>query len=143
MKGMNFKTLACWCLCLLLFPLQSCNDDVDDLQAQANLLKERVTVLEQAVEQLNTSVAAWQYLQTGAPIVGVTPIEKGYRIEISVTNAEGVAEAKSFEVVTGENVEGLLPLIRISADGYWECSTDQGKTYTAMTDASGNKSGEL
>ena len=117
MKGMNIKTLACWCFCLLLLPLQSCNDDVDDLQAQANLLKERVTVLEQAVEQLNTSVAAWQYLQTGAPIVGVTPVEKGYRIEISVTNAEGVAEAKSFEVVTGENVEGLLPLMRINADG--------------------------
>ena len=139
MKGMNIKTLACWCFCLLLLPLQSCNDDVDDLQAQANLLKERVTVLEQAVEQLNTSVAAWQYLQTGAPIVGVTPVEKGYRIEISVTNAEGVAEAKSFEVVTGENVEGLLPLMRINADGYWECSTDQGKTYTPMTDADGNK----
>lgn len=139
MKGMNIKTLACWCFCLLLLPLQSCNDDVDDLQAQANLLKERVTVLEQAVEQLNTSVAAWQYLQTGAPIVGVTPVEKGYRIEISVTNAAGVAEAKSFEVVTGENVEGLLPLMRINADGYWECSTDQGKTYTPMTDADGNK----
>lgn len=139
MKGMNIKAFACGCLCLLLLPLHSCNDDIDDLQAQANLLKERVTVLEQAVEQLNTSVAAWQYLQTGAPIVGVTPIEKGYRIELSVTNAEGVAEAKSFEVVTGENVEGLLPLLRINADGFWEFSTDQGQTYIPMTDADGNQ----
>ena len=44
MRNKNIRHLFLWCICCLLFPLHSCND-VDDLQAQANLLKERVATL--------------------------------------------------------------------------------------------------
>ena len=123
-----FKMFVYGCFALLLIPLQSCNDDIDALQAQADSLKERVTALETAVEQLNESVAAWQYLSAGTPIVGVSGIDKGYRIEL--------ADGQSFEVVIGENIDGLLPLISISEDGYWQYSTD-GTTYITMTDDEG------
>ena len=44
-----FKMFVYGCFALLLIPLQSCNDDIDALQAQADSLKERVTALETAV----------------------------------------------------------------------------------------------
>ena len=127
MRNKNIRHLFLWCICCLLFPLHSCND-VDDLQAQANLLKERVATLEKAVEQINESVNGLQYLLSGTSVVGVTAIDKGYKLEL--------ADGQSFNIVTGENVDGLLPLIKISDEGYWMYSVD-GTNYTPMTDGSG------
>ena len=103
MRNKNIRHLFLWCICCLLFPLHSCND-VDDLQAQANLLKERVATLEKAVEQINESVNGLQYLLSGTSVVGVTAIDKGYKLEL--------ADGQSFNIVTGENVDGLLPLLK-------------------------------
>lgn len=127
MRNKNIRHLFLWCICCLLFPLHSCND-VDDLQAQANLLKERVATLEKAVEHINESVNGLQYLLSGTSVVGVTAIDKGYKLEL--------ADGQSFNIVTGENVDGLLPLIKISDEGYWMYSVD-GTNYTPMTDGSG------
>lgn len=128
MKAMKFKILVYGCFCLLLLPFHSCKDDIDDLQAQADLLKERVTALETATDQLNESVVAWQYLQSGVPIVGVSLVDGVYRIEL--------ADGQSFNVVMGQEVDGLFPYVRISADGYWEYSAD-GETYQPVTDDEG------
>lgn len=120
---MNIRHLLLWCICCLLFPLHSCND-VDDLQVQAELLKERVSVLEKSVEQINESVSSLQYLLSGTSIVGVTAIDRGYKLEF--------ADGQSFNVITGENVDGLLPLMKISDEGYWMYSID-GTNYIRMT----------
>lgn len=127
MRNMDIRHLLLWCIGCLLFPLHSC-DDVDDLQARADLLKERVATLEKAVEQINESVNGLQYLLSGTTIVGVTAIDDGYELEL--------ADGQSFSVVTGKNVDGLLPLIKISDEGYWTYSVD-GTNYTPMTDGSG------
>lgn len=124
---MNIRRLFLWCICCLLFPLYSCND-IDDLQAQANLLKERVAAIEESVEQMNESVNALQYLLSGTSIVGVTAIDKGYKLEL--------ADGQSFNIIAGENVDGLLPLIKISDEGYWMYSVD-GTNYIRMTDNNG------
>ena len=127
MKNINIRHLLLWCICCLLFPLHSCND-VDDLQAQANLLKERVAAIEKSVEQMNESVSGLQYLLSGTSIVGVTAIDRGYKLEL--------ADGQSFNIIKGENVDGLLPLLKISDEGYWMYSVD-GTNYICMTDGSG------
>lgn len=127
MKNVNIKYLLIGYICCLLFPLQSCND-VDDLQAQANLLKERVTALETAVGQMNESVNSLQYLLSGTSVVGVTAIDKGYKIEL--------ADGQSFNIVSGEKVDGLLPLMKISDEGHWMYSVD-GTNYIRMIDKDG------
>lgn len=127
MKSMNIKHFLMWCICCLLLPLQSCND-IDELQAQTNLLKERVTALEKAVEQMNESVNGMHYLLSGTSVVGVTAIEKGYRLEL--------ADGQAFDLVTGDNVDGLLPLLKIGDDGCWTYSID-GINYIRMTDKDG------
>lgn len=110
-------------LCLL----QSCND-LDDLQTKADLLKVRVTAIEKAVEQMNESVNGLQYLLSGTTVVGVTAIDKGFKLEL--------ADGQSFDIVTGEQVDGLLPLMKIGADGCWMYSID-GEKYLPMTDKDG------
>lgn len=127
MKNINIRHLLLWCICCLLFPLHSCND-VDDLQAQANLLKEHVAAIEKSVEQMNESVSGLQYLLSGTSIVGVTAIDRGYKLEL--------ADGQSFNIIKGENVDGLLPLLKISDEGYWMYSVD-GTNYIRMTDGSG------
>ena len=127
MKNVHMKHLLLWCICCLVFPLQSC-DDTDDLQARADLLNERVTAIETAIDQMNESVNGLQYLLSGTTIVGVTAIEKGYKVEL--------ADGQSFNVVTGENVDGLLPLMKVSDEGYWMYSVD-GSNYLRMTDKDG------
>lgn len=127
MKNVHMKHLLLGCICWLVFPLQSC-DDVDDLQARANLLKERVTAIETAIEQMNESVNGLQYLLSGTTVVGVTAIEKGYKVEL--------ADGQSFNIVTGDNVDGLLPLMKVSDEGCWMYSVD-GSNYVRMTDKDG------
>lgn len=124
---MNIRHLLLWCICCLLVPLHSCND-VDDLQTQANLLKERVTALEESVGQMNESVSGLQYLLSGTSIVGVTAIDRGYKLEL--------ADGQSFNIIAGENVDGFLPLMKISDEGYWMYSVD-GTNYIRMNDHNG------
>ena len=127
MKNVHMKHLFLWCICCLVFPFQSC-DDVDDLQTRANLLTERVTAMETAIEQMNESVSGLQYLLSGTTVVGVTAIDKGYKVEL--------ADGQSFNIVTGDDVDGLLPLMKVSDEGYWMYSTD-GSNYILMTGTDG------
>ena len=126
---MKLKFLFWGCLCMLLGVVQSCNDDVDDLEAQAAQLQQRVTALEEATQQLNENIAGLQYLLNGFSIVGVSPITDGYRVETS--------DGSQFDLVTGEDVDGLLPLLRIDSNGNWQYSVD-GTNYITLTDGDGN-----
>lgn len=129
MKSMNIRKVFVGCLCGLLLPLHSCND-IDPLQSEADLLKERVAALETAVKQMNESVGSLQHLLSGKQIVGITAIDKGYKVEFS--------DGQSFEVLNGENVDSLLPLLSISSDGYWQYKLNPSDAYTLMLDPDGN-----
>lgn len=143
MKSINIGWRLLWMgLCGVLFTFYSCDQDTDDLQEQANLLKERITAIEKAADSLNESVAALQYLLSGTSVVGVTAVDNGYKLEL--------ADGQSFTLVDGGNVDGLLPQLKISDEGYWMYSLDEGSTYQVLTDSDGapmkaypvNESGE-
>ncbi len=128
MKNVNSPNLCFICIYIILLSLQSCTKD-NDLQLETALLKERVTTLETAMEQMTASVLGLHYLQQGQQVVGVTPIEKGYKVEL--------ANGQSLSLLSAETVNGLVPLLRISPEGYWMYSTDQGIKYMAMVDGEG------
>lgn len=128
MKSMNIKKLFWWCICGLLLPLQACND-IDELQSEANLLKDRVAALETAVKQMNESVNSLQHLLSGKQIVGITAIDKGYKVELN--------DGQSFNVVNGEEVNAGLPLLTIGSDGCWQYKLNPDGPYLPMVDKDG------
>lgn len=125
---MNIKQLLVPAVCsLLLLPLQSCDDDADK-QAQAEYMKEQIDAFESTVDQLNASILCYQSLLSGEIPVGITPIETGYKVELSGGNA--------YNIGTGEKVDAFFPLITISQNGNWAYSFD-GSNYLDFTDPSG------
>lgn len=87
---MNIKQLLVPAVCsLLLLPLQSCDDDADK-QAQAEYMKEQIAAFESTVDQLNASILCYQSLLSGEIPVGITPIETGYKVELSGGNAYNI-----------------------------------------------------
>ena len=97
---MNIKQLLVPAVCsLLLLPLQSCDDDADK-QAQAEYMKEQIAAFESTVDQLNASILCYQSLLSGEIPVGITPIETGYKVELSGGNA--------YNIGTGEKVDAFL-----------------------------------
>lgn len=125
---MNIKHLLLPAVCCLLpLLLQSCDDDADR-QAQAEYMKEQVAALESTVGGLNASILCYQSLLSGEIPVGVTPVEKGYKVELSGGSA--------YHIGTGEAVDALFPLVAISEKGNWSYSFD-GSTYLEFTDPSG------
>ncbi len=122
---MNLKHLLLLVACSLLSTLYSCDDDD---QAQSEFMKEQVTAMEPSVNQLNTSILCYQNLISGELPVGVIPVEKGYKVELS--------GGGTYEVGSGEEVDAFMPLITISKDGNWSYSFD-GTNYITFTDVSG------
>lgn len=99
---MNIKQLLLPTVCsLLLLPLQSCDDDADK-QAQAEYMKEQVAAFEGTVNRLNASILCYQSLLSGEIPVGITPIETGYKVELSGGNA--------YNIGAGEEVDAFFPL---------------------------------
>ena len=130
MKNRSITYLLLFGICSMLFVLQSCQE-TDDLRSEIDSLKNRVQVLEETANQLNTSIESLQYLLNDPVIVGITPIENGYTVELS--------DGKSITVMSGENVNALVPTLSVDNEGYWIYSTDGGTTYMPLKDANGNK----
>ena len=105
-----------------------CIHVIDDLQTDADQLKDRVAKLEEAIIQVNASVNSLQYLLSDKQIVGITAIDKGYKVEMS--------DGQTITVISGEDTEHLLPLLSISEDGYWMYSLD-GETSQKLLDKEG------
>jgi hypothetical protein len=114
----------------MLFVLQSCQE-TDDLRSEIDSLKNRVQILEETANQLNTSIESLQYLLNDPVIVGITPIKNGYTVELS--------DGKSITVMSGEAVNALVPSLSVDNEGYWIYSIDGGITYMPLKDANGNK----
>ena len=128
MKNRSITYLLFGYICYMLFSLHSCNE-IDDLQTDADQLKDRVAKLEEAITKVNASANSLQYLLSDKQIVGITPIDKGYKVEMS--------DGQTITVLSGEDVEHLLPLLSISEDGYWMYSMN-GETSQYLLDPDGN-----
>lgn len=61
MKNRSITYLLLFGICSMLFVLQSCQE-TDDLRSEIDSLKNRVQVLEETANQLNTSIESLQYL---------------------------------------------------------------------------------
>ena len=57
-------------------------------------------------------------------IVGVTPDEKRYVLELS--------DGSKYLIIEGEKLDALVPLLNIDAEGYWIVSLDGGATFTRL-----------
>ncbi|MDE5621758.1 MAG: DUF4955 domain-containing protein [Alistipes sp.] len=105
--------------------LQSC-DKTDDLKAGINDLKDRVAALEaNVVGTLNQDIVSLRRLMDASTvIVGLTPTEAGYRLELS--------DGTRLDIVLGQQVEALVPVLGIDDEGYWIFSLDQGETFRRL-----------
>ena len=130
MKNRSITYLLLFGICSMLFVLQSCQE-TDDLRSEIDSLKNRVQILEETANQLNTSIESLQYLLNDPGIVGITPIKNGYTVELS--------DGKSITVMSGEAVNALVPSLSVDNEGYWIYSIDGGITYMPLKDANGNK----
>ncbi len=122
----NIRILFCLgCLGSILLFLTGCKEDHDELRADIEQIKARVTALESSLEQLTQTATHFNQLQQEqVKIVGISPRESGYWVELS--------NGTSLELAAAGSVEGQLPLIRINKEGYWELSWDAGNTYQAL-----------
>lgn len=130
MKNRSITYLLLFGICSMLFVLQSCQE-TDDLRSEIDSLKNRVQILEETANQLNTSIESLQYLLNDPVIVGITPIKNGYTVELS--------DGKSITVMSGEAVNALVPSLSVDNEGYWIYSIDGGATYMPLKDVNGNK----
>ena len=112
----NIRILFCLgCLGSILLFLTGCKEDHDELRADIEQIKARVTALESSLEQLTLTATHFNQLQQEqVKIVGISPRESGYWVELS--------NGTSLELAAAGSVEGQLPLIRINREGYWELS---------------------
>ncbi len=130
MKGMRInRLLFLCCLGFGTLSVPACNE-VDDLRKDADSLAERVSALEQSVKQMNATIEGLQRLSSSLAIVGVTEEDGSWKVEFS--------DGSVCSFVKAQSVNALFPLVNINADQCWAYSVDGGKTYTVMTDASGN-----
>ena len=102
---------------------QSC-DNHDDLWDAIDDLKSRVQALETQVDALNGNIEALQRLYGGATISKVDKTDGKYLI--TLTNGEII------ELAQGSEAEAVIPVIGIDDNGYWQVSTDNGKTFTSL-----------
>lgn len=130
MRNRSIQCLFLFGIFSMVFALQSCRE-TDDLRSELDSLKDRVKLLEEASQKLNTSIESYRKLLSGSVIVGITPIEKGYEVELS--------DGSKITVISGENIDALIPEISIDDEGYWVYRTDKSGSFTPMTDKDGNK----
>lgn len=131
MKNRSITNLLLLSICsMLCMMMQSCQE-TDDLRSEIDSLKDRIKVLEEAAEKLNTSIESLQYLLTDAIIVGVTVVDNGYELELS--------DGRKINVFNSEKVDAMLPLLSVDNEGYWTYSIDKGATFLPLKDAEGNR----
>ena len=133
-----FKPLFLF-LSLYLF---SCTN-LDEINNRLDDLENRVDRIEEAVASLRTAYEA------GKIITAVKPISNGWEIQFSDNSVidiyngkDGANGADGADGINGaDGADGLtppVPLLRVTLDGYWEVSYDNGANYAALLGADGN-----
>lgn len=113
MKNRSITYLLLFGICSMLAIMQSCQK-TDDLEADINSLKDRVTALEKATEGLNTSFSSLQTLmQENKVIIGITPTKdgNGFLLELS--------DGTTITVMNSESIAAAVPTFSVDDEGYW------------------------
>lgn len=106
--------------------------ETDGLWTDVNDLKDRIALLESEVGKVNESISdLHKLMQASTVVVGYHETETGYRLELS--------DGTSVEIILGEVIPALIPIIGIDAENYWIYSLDNGETWSRMTDAKGEE----
>lgn len=145
---MNFRILKhlLWggALCCAMTFVQSCNNDVDDLQKDVDALQERVAAIRDAARNVEDQLSMFRKLtKESKKIVGCTSEENGYRIEIEDGTSYYVEAAREGRVLDIDEIvkQGLAEKdakLKVE-NGYWKISKDGGKNYTDLKDADGKR----
>lgn len=104
----------------------------DELRDDLDKLEVRVALLEQQIGGINNSInALHKLMQESTVIVGCQESEKGYTLYLS--------DGTSIEIIVGEQIPALVPILSIDQDGYWVYTLDNGKSMLPLTDNQGNR----
>ncbi len=124
------KRMLRWMSALLLLWTVGCQK-TDDLWTEVDHLREQITQLEQEIGSVNEAISALHHLmQESTVVVGITQTEQGYRLELS--------SGEQVEVILGETLEALVPILGINPEGEWIYSLDNGETFQPLLDGKGN-----
>ncbi|MEG1885114.1 MAG: DUF4955 domain-containing protein [Alistipes sp.] len=115
---------------LTVMPLMYSCQKTDGIRDEIDNLKDRVTALEAQVNSLNKNIKGLHTLmKESTVIVGVTQTATGYIVELS--------DGTQLPIILGEQIEALVPIMGIDAQGFWIFSLDNGKTFQQLKDAAG------
>lgn len=125
------KRFILWMTSVALVLSAGCNKS-DELRDDLDKLEVRVALLEEQIGQINSSISALHLLmQESTIIVGYQKSETGYKLELS--------DGTSIEIVVGEQIPAIVPVLGIDSEGYWVYTLDGGKTMLPLLDGEGNR----
>ncbi len=115
-----------FCLALTFSACQK----TDDLWEEVGSLKMRVARLESEVGKINSSISAlYALVQESTLVVGCRQTDTGYVLELS--------NGTSVDVLLGDRIEALVPMLGVDTDGFWIYSLDDGATFRPLLDGKG------
>ena len=124
------------------------DDDIDSLQQQIDENKTAIADLEKAIES-GKWVSSYEATETGYTLTlsdGSTLTitngkdgAQGVQGETGLTGPEGPVGPQGPQGEPGEAGATIIPQFGVDAEGYWQYSVDEGKTWIAVTDQEGNK----
>ena len=119
-KRLLIRLLACTAV---VATLASCftEKDMDRLES----LEDRVEVLMQSATAANdNAIALSALLQESTLIVGLNKTDEGYTLDLS--------DGTSVNVIFGQKLPALTPIIGIDSEGRWIMSLDNGETFSVI-----------
>ena len=119
-KRLLIRLLACTAV---VVTLASCftEKDMDRLES----LEDRVEVLMQSATAANdNAIALSALLQESTLIVGLNKTDEGYTLDLS--------DGTSVNVIFGQKLPALTPIIGVDSEGRWIMSLDNGETFSVI-----------
>lgn len=117
-----------WYYTFVLFALLFAGcDDTDELEADINSLKERVSALESKVEMLNGNIKALNILCQEGMIISKVEHDADNGV-YTLTLSDGT----KLKLAEKTDSFASVPLVNISDEGYWQVSYDNGRTYAPV-----------
>lgn len=103
---------------------QSC-EKTEDIRAELDSLRDRITALETQVGDVNRNIATLQKLMDASTvIVGQKQTPTGYELQLS--------DGTTLSITQGEKLDALVPVMAIDKDGFWIYSIDNGVSFKLL-----------